>query len=448
MNLDFTDLVLLIGTNPLPNYVSAKYFMKNNNKLKKIWMICSENFDNQESTKDYAESLQKLLKDDKLQFPELIFIEDVGSKSSIESGLEKIIKQVSNNKVHLSFTGGTKAMSAYSYSYLKSKVKSFSASYLSSRDFKIKCDCDDEFVSDNLNNSIKISFDDLLKLHLFKKKEEETDKYEDFIGVTNKFQELINQNKISQFYLDDGYQESIFKIRNKDVEKIFKNIKISNSDMIMAYTDEKYFKKRLGCLENKEKNNFKDRINILKKILKYKPNDIFISIIKAFPEEYRLYKNSRFNKDIGEHNYKRAVEFMDGFWFEQYVEKLIENNLKDKFDEILINQKPYREEESKNFELDIVLMKGYQLIGISCTTSPKKSLCKSKGFEIILRTRQIGGEEAKAVLLTRAGNETVKQLQSELLLSTGTAKSNILVLGDCDWKEKELLKKMKKFIFD
>jgi hypothetical protein len=29
MRLDFTDLILLIGTNPLPNYVAARHFISN-----------------------------------------------------------------------------------------------------------------------------------------------------------------------------------------------------------------------------------------------------------------------------------------------------------------------------------------------------------------------------------------------------------------------------------
>ena len=37
--MDFTDLVFLIGTNPLPNYVIARHFLKTNKKIKNIWML-------------------------------------------------------------------------------------------------------------------------------------------------------------------------------------------------------------------------------------------------------------------------------------------------------------------------------------------------------------------------------------------------------------------------
>ncbi|MGC8651581.1 MAG: DUF1887 domain-containing protein, partial [Minisyncoccia bacterium] len=55
---------------------------------------------------------------------------------------------------------------------------------------------------------------------------------------------------------------------------------------------------------------------------------------------------------------------------------------------------------SPNFELDIFLINGYQLIGISLTTSTRQGECKLKGFEVIHRVKQIGGDESKAILIT------------------------------------------------
>ena len=441
MLLNFSDLILLIGTNPLPNYVATKYFIKENSNLKRIWMICSEERqqENQKSTKEYAEALKKILKDNKLEFPNLFFVSDIGSKTSVEEALDILIEQIGNCNVHLSFTGGTKAMSTYSYSYLKSEIKDFSASYLSARSFKIKFD--DGTVSENLKDIIKILFDDLLKLHLFENKEEKNDVYENFNNVTNKFQELIEHNKIDNFYSrEGGFCRDIFKIdKDKDLTKIFKNM----SEFAEAASNESVLEESLGKISNENK---KRRAKILKNILNYEPNVEFKSIIDAFPKEYRIYKNGKFNEKIAKDNYKKAVKFMDGFWLERYVGKLIENNLEDKFDEILFNQKPCKtDDEANNFELDIVLMKGYQLIGVSCTTSKIKSICKEKGFEIILRTRQIGGEEAKAVLITRADENKVNSLQSELVLNTGTTQKNILVLGESDWKKQELIKKIEGF---
>jgi hypothetical protein len=101
------------------------------------------------------------------------------------------------------------------------------------------------------------------------------------------------------------------------------------------------------------------------------------------------------------------------------------------------------------FELDIIILNGYHLTGISCTVSSDKQSCKSRGFEIILRTRQIGGDEARAILITRSNRNQTKILQNELAYETGGNLQNILVLGIDDLRQEEIyLRKIEKFVFD
>ncbi len=61
-NLNFSNLVLLVGTNPLPNYVVAKYFCSNNKNLRRIWLLYSEKTAFEEGTKQYAEDIEAVLK--------------------------------------------------------------------------------------------------------------------------------------------------------------------------------------------------------------------------------------------------------------------------------------------------------------------------------------------------------------------------------------------------
>jgi len=51
-------LVLLMGTNPLPNYVVAKYFLSNYANLPNIWVLCSK------ETRLPTERLEQVLKKD------------------------------------------------------------------------------------------------------------------------------------------------------------------------------------------------------------------------------------------------------------------------------------------------------------------------------------------------------------------------------------------------
>jgi len=60
--MDFEHLVLLMGTNPLPNYVVAEYFLTHNRKLENIWLVHSERFGRQEGTLTQAENLESILR--------------------------------------------------------------------------------------------------------------------------------------------------------------------------------------------------------------------------------------------------------------------------------------------------------------------------------------------------------------------------------------------------
>ena len=117
-NFDFTDLILLVGTNPLPNYVVGKYFLeelekgnfKEGSKLQKIWLVCTK------ETKDFASQLIKQLEISQVKIAlkqlsdpsdPIIIARDFGSL------LDEINKENPNSKIHINYTGGTKAMSVH-----------------------------------------------------------------------------------------------------------------------------------------------------------------------------------------------------------------------------------------------------------------------------------------------------------------------------------------------
>jgi len=385
MDYNFSDLILLIGTNPLPNFVAARYFLKNVDALKRIWMICSEDNKNigQRGTKKYAENLQKIIRkeDDKVKFGEIKYIKNVNNKMIIVECAQNLLEQLSNKQVenaHLFYTGGTKSEVVHTYNTFDNYQSiNFTFSYLSARNFRIYFD-DHEYPSDDLRKIIKLGLEDLLFLHNYSldHKREKTE----FTDTVEKFEELINNDKISEFYNSkNGYRESYAFSKN-------------NKDYV-----------------------FNDTV---KEVLATKPDD---------------------DEKIGEFK-----NYITGFWFEDYIRKIIRESNNVHYDQLLKSVEPSQEPK---FELDLALMKGYQLIGISCTISSSKKTCKLKGLEVILRTRQIGGTESKAILITGIDDRiTLKMLQQELLHNTGTSKENILVLGVNNWKSKKLTKKLAYFI--
>lgn len=74
----------------------------------------------------------------------------------------------------------------------------------------------------------------------------------------------------------------------------------------------------------------------------------------------------------------------------------------------------------RHFELDVVAVLGYQVVVISCSTTPHISRVKQKAMEAYHRARQLGGAEARAVVLCLATYEDAERVEKELEDETGT----------------------------
>jgi hypothetical protein len=427
-NMKFNHLVLLIGTNPLPDFVVADYFLNKNSNLKKIWLIHSEKNNRQAGTNEQADNFEKILQErwsdhKTLEFPlERISLSDVSSSRAIHNDIErkKMLDELSySGGFHFNYTGGTKSMSTHVYWILKelqsSVEKSFS--YLDARNFSLISDDDDNVLDTDLRNQVLLSFGELIALHGFKRK----NKAKEFLfsNSLDAFNDLIENDKLEEFYEQEtrGYDRALFTdARGRLAEKISK-LTQSNS----------------------------------KKLQTFQPNDAFRSVLCVMPENYLLFNdNDQFNDCLTPKKFKYVIKFLDGEWLEYHVLKSLEQFFESKEIQIEQNWEIKKPDwpANQNFELDVLLIQGYHLTGISCTTERKnKALCKSKGFEIIHRTRQIGGDEAKAILITFLDKNSRDLLQQELQYETGNSQSNILVMGLSDIKKEIMTRKINKFLF-
>lgn len=91
------------------------------------------------------------------------------------------------------------------------------------------------------------------------------------------------------------------------------------------------------------------------------------------------------------------------------------------------------------FEIDIALLRGHRLYAISCTTDRRKGLCKSKLFEIAMRSRQMGGDLARSALVCLLDGRDdkgsfVEQLRSDIA-SVWDAPNTPRVFGLADLQE-------------
>lgn len=402
---------MLIGTNPLPNFVVAEYFITNNANLKDIYLVYSEEKGSQRGTYAETKNLQKLLsvRHTNLKL-HAIPLSDVSNAAEIRRDIRNglLDKLPTKCSVHLNYTGGTKAMGIHIYRAIKQeseKITEKSFSYLDARHF---CIVDDEngVIKKDLRQEVCIEFKELIGLHGFQRMEEK-DSIHDFSPELAVFYKLIEEERLDEYF--KSYKREVFL--KKDKEKL-----IDAKSQISA------------------------------ELRAFKAGGAFLEVVSALPKAYRMFdETGNFTEPATDNQFKYVVKFLDGTWLEEYVYQSFKKAFKSTNISMDKNWKIKKSGWTTGFELDVVLMNGYQLIGISCTTSDRKDICKSKGFEIIHRTQQIGGEEAKAVVITRLEPDRKAALQDELGIDTG-GKTNILVLGMEDLRENRLTKGINDFI--
>ena len=87
----------------------------------------------------------------------------------------------------------------------------------------------------------------------------------------------------------------------------------------------------------------------------------------------------------------------------------------------------------KPFELDVVAVLGYQTVVVSCTLAYEHARVKQKGMEAILRMRQLGGIEARAIVLCKASRAAEQLIQAELKEETGGSSLSLEIWGKDTW---------------
>jgi len=193
-------------------------------------------------------------------------------------------------------------------------------------------------------------------------------------------------------------------------------------------------------------------------IKEYVTNEHIIETMRLIPEEYRILQDDGkiVSKNAGDkEKKKKAAEFFGGIWLEHYIyeflnSKIIEINEANVAHQTIAIETDVsiKKENTKNkpFQIDVLLINGYQLCGISCTTDATPTLCKGKGFEIIHRTQQFGGEEAKAILVCFLSNEKIEEFETDIKSHTLT-ESKFMVLGIDDLAPDRLWDKINEFVW-
>ncbi|MEG4375181.1 MULTISPECIES: hypothetical protein [unclassified Microcoleus] len=433
-------LFLLIGENPLPNYVAAKTLVAEGGKA---YLVFTEH------TQKPAERLKDALG---LSDNEMLPLDNNESNPcEIKKRIRDKIKEIQDNpdnankkQFGLNYTGGTKAMAVHAYqallqpsledpTYKLNPEPRFS--YLDSRNLKMLIDQSTNPIPlDIPKDKLDFSLEKLFKLHGFtlskppKTKVTLPELVEAIVKHKSDWQNWCR--KVLRLEARNKIELGEVKNTNNEIEKVFELGDWKNAGEIRKIA--------LPTLElPQEITNFMEE----KKLL---DDNGCLSIPK-------IERASIIPKPSQPNRYPKEIcKWLEGVWLEDYVlqklkdlqqqeQKEIDEKLKKEeerlIDEVGMSFNFPENADIGHFEFDVAFLRGYQLFALSCTTDTEPGLCKLKLFEAYRRARQMGGDEARVALV--CCYDRPERIKQGFMSQIKDDKVNVFGLGDlADLSEK------------
>ncbi len=208
--------------------------------------------------------------------------------------------------------------------------------------------------------------------------------------------------KRGDIFPKNGTFEDLVHFKIKDLLTLegfrLKGYKTQNSE----FFSEEFVRFLFDKLENEEKEFF---VELWDKKFKELKSLNWKDSLKEVPIDIENISNKKLEK---------LQRFIRGVFLEEYLFYVL-NKYKDelKINDILWNVEILNKEGAE-FELDVVVSKGYTLYGFSVTTDKTKKLIKSKTFEVDKRVEEISGIGGKFVVVGFGDKEEMERVKKEI----------------------------------
>lgn len=369
-------LFLLIGENPLPNYVAARTLLNSDGTVYLVHTTTT-------AGKDKPEGLLKQeLKKHNITTKSISLDDNESDGKKIREEIKKTIQPTGKSplqgKVGLNYTGGTKAMAVHAYQALQElDLKEPVFSYLDSRKLAIHIDGKDQPIPVDIALSPAPKLETILGLHNLSWK----------IEPIRQSQLPEIAEEFSKLHLDSNLARTWRNWCNT----VFKPLKDRKGYWFKDRNFPQHHRLKLKLSANNKNVEVPEKFQtILRENLGWSSTSEL---------SLEIAKNTAKFKTFGD-----ICQWLDGGWLEDYVLSKVEKlatkySLHDSLMSLHIKDPRNPNRLTDQFEFDVAFLRGYQLFGISCTTSSDHKMCKQKLFEAELRAKQLGGDEARVALV-------------------------------------------------
>ncbi len=447
-------LFLLVGTNPLPNWVAARLLAPK--KCVLHLLVSSE-------TSTIAKRIEdKLIRDAKpteLPLIRTIELNDPSNAQYITHTLEAYLKQAgleSGESIGFNYTDGIKAISVYAHEVLKTWAQEhrscYTFSYLDSRHLSF---CFADGVEIKIEPSTyRFSLPELIELHGW-----EIISFEDRPILTKFCHQLASKLGSNPAELASWRQWCDWNLRTWLGKNGWKKAdwpsfqQSRRADALVTWVEAKK-EHETALLEFMMWAQARSRKQKKSELEWVKPHSAIPIEAETLGDLLGKLKDSTGWQNTNK-GFDKLSELLDGTWLEYYVLDCIlkvakqsqinpricdsenpseENTVQKCFDAMMgITIKRRIESHQAHLEFDVAAMKGYQLFIFSCTTSTKRHLNKKKLIDIFMRARQIGGDEAQVALV--GGYADTEGLLREVNEEWLIPQDMIRVFGPQDWPD-------------
>lgn len=345
-------LLLLIGTNPLPNYVAAELLAGPNTKIH--WVVTKEMGDVE---KRLAKAMGKLDKID-----EYCILVDSTNPDDIFMKVKNRV-EANSGSWGLHYTGGTKTMGIHARRGMEEGLKKGEEAVYSYLNAPTMCLVVEKYKNYAQCSDLKTQFDAPITL----------EKLLEMHG--HRLNPKAPPPDVEPFQIE--LATILFNARLNEPEELKPFIEWVNT---LPSTDNKQAWKDKAFLECSS------------------------PLLPATPVSGKSISEIKKNWGSGFKNPEKVVTWFKGLWFEEYIFAIVKS-LQEQSEFKLSPVKSVKSLLSDSdlikddFEIDIVVMQGYRLFAISVTTDGKMDRCKQKLFEVLTRARQMGGDEARVALV-------------------------------------------------
>lgn len=398
-------LLLLVGTNPLPNWVAARLLLKPGG--------CVHLFYTSGVSKQ-MERLRDVLKEDGISVSsfETADSDDAQIFENVCTRAESLKKET-GKVIGLNYTGGTKMMSVHAHRALHSLNLNQSLSYLDARTLSLKFDSATS-IEVALAPEVCISLGKLLRLH------------EDYESRNVRYDTTAKCAEAAQGLVEIHSNYSGQCVWRKWCQKLVENV-----DARRLRRDPAYYRQTVSRLDQvrfHSEADFKFHVERhLKGQKKYAPPAVQMILRKITAgyqkllAELKVAEGDRLLEVIKQNpQFTDSIEvarWVDGMWLEHYTLSQIEECRKDaqiNAGGLALNLET-KNESGRKFEADVVALRGYQLFYFSCYSGSEFDRSKSKLFEAMVRSAQLAGDEARFALVgcTDAAENVCGQIEAD-----------------------------------